>query len=424
MAIVYSRRQFVLRSAGLVAAAAGGATLSRFVSSASAGSLPAPAGSGIEHVVIVMMENRSFDHLIGWLPGADGRQAGLSFPDRNGVSHSTYHLTDFMGCAHPDPDHSFEGGRAQYDNGKVDGWLRSGTNDEFVLGYYLPADLAFWGAAARDWTVCDRYFAPILGPTYPNRIYQHAGTTDRIFNSTATSQLPTIWDRLAAAGLKGTYYFGDIPFTAIWGDKYVGISRPYTEFLADCASGNLPQVSFIDPRFGGEDQGTSNDDHPHGDVRVGERFLADVYNAVTRSSAWKNTVLVVNYDEWGGFFDHVPPPPAPDTQPLFERRGFRVPALIVSPFARRGQVAHDVYDHTSVLKMIEWRWGLPPLQPRDAGARNLAEVLDFSSPNAAAPVYAVPNVIAAACLPAPASTGAEVELPDLSSIARKAGFAL
>jgi phospholipase C len=329
-----------------------------------------------------------------------------------------------MGCAHPDPDHSFEGGRAQYDLGQVDGWLRSGANDEYALGYYLQDDLAFWGAAAHDWTVCDRYFAPILGPTYPNRLYQHAGTTDRIVNSTATSKLPTIWDRLAAAGLKGTYYFGDIPFTAIWGNAYVGISRPYIEFLADCASGNLPQVSFVDPRFGGEDQGTSNDDHPHADVRVGERFLADVYHAVTRSPSWKNTVLVINYDEWGGFFDHVPPPLGPDTQPLFERRGFRVPALIVSPFARRGQVAHDVYDHTSVLKLIEWRWGLAPLQPRDAGARNLAEALDFSAPNQTAAVYTVPNVLAAACAPAPAPSVPGVELPDLHAVARKAGFAV
>jgi phospholipase C len=422
MAAAYSRRQFLFGSAGFVAAAAGGATLSRFVAAASAGSLPAPAQSGIEHVVVVMMENRSFDHLIGWLPGADGRQAGLSFPDGNGALHGTYHLTDFMGCAHPDPDHSFEGGRAQYDLGKADGWLRSGANDEYALGYYLQDDLAFWGAAARDWTVCDRYFAPILGPTYPNRLYQHAGTTDRIYNSTATSQLPTIWDRLAAAGLKGTYYFGDIPFTALWGDKYVGISRPYTEFLVDCGSGNLPQVSFVDPRFGGEDQGTSNDDHPHADVRVGERFLADVYKAVTGGPGWQNTVLVVNYDEWGGFFDHVPPPLGPDTQPLFERRGFRVPALIVSPFAKRGLVAHDVYDHTSVLKLIEWRWGLPSLQPRDTAARNLAEALDFSAPNTTAPVYAVPDIVAAPCAPAPVTRGKEIELPDLYAIAQKAGF--
>jgi phospholipase C len=424
VAAAYSRRQFVLGSAGLVAAAAGGATLSRFVSAAGAGSLPTPAGSGLDHVVVVMMENRSFDHLLGWLPGADGRQAGLSFPDRSGVRRSTHHLTDFMGCAHPDPDHSFEGGRAQYDLGKVDGWLRSGANDEYALGYYVQDDLAFWGAAARDWTVCDRYFASILGPTYPNRLYQHAGTTDRIVNSTATSKLPTIWDRLSAAGLKGTYYFGDIPFTAIWGEKYVGISRPYTEFLADCASGNLPQVSFVDPRFGGEDQGTSNDDHPHADVRAGERFLADVYHAVTRSPAWKHTVLVVNYDEWGGFFDHVPPPRGPDTQPLFERRGFRVPALVVSPFARRGQVAHDVYDHTSVLRLIEWRWGLAPLQPRDAAARNLAEVLDFSAPNETAPVYGVPDVLAAPCAPAPLPSAPDVELPALQAVARKAGFAV
>src|SRR5690349_2323819 len=140
--------------------------------------LPEPSESGIEHVVLVMMENRSFDHFLGWLPGADGRQAGLAYPDHDGILQPTHHLLDPQGCAFSDPDYSYAGGRVEFDHGACDGWLRAGSNDVYSIGYYEQADLAFLGQAAPLWTVCDRYFAAILGPTYPNRIYQHAGVTD------------------------------------------------------------------------------------------------------------------------------------------------------------------------------------------------------------------------------------------------------
>ena len=363
------------------ATALGGLALTAPWSAADAApALPSPAKSGIDHVIVVMMENRSFDHFTGWVRGADGRQSGLRFVDRYGLRHSTWHLSDFQGCAHPDPDHSYEGGRIEFNRGKCDGWLRAGENDPFAIGYYAAADLDFHRQAARDWTVCDRYFAATMAETYPNRFYQHAARTDRIHNSTDVSSLPTIWDRLAAAGLRGTYYFSDIPFTALWGPRYLDISRPYAQFLADCAAGTLPEVAFVDPRFEDEASGTSGDDHPHADVRSGQAFLAEVYNAVVSGPAWGRTMLVINYDEWGGFYDHVPPAEAPDADRSNALRGFRVPALVISPRARRGAVAHEVYDHTSVLRTIEWRWGLAPLTPRDRAARNLAEVLDFRSP--------------------------------------------
>lgn len=389
----FTRRNFL--------SVAGSATAATLVSGATvrtapaATSLPQPGSSGIDHIIVVMMENRSFDHFVGWMPGADGKQAGLTYVDRYGIPHTTHHLMDFQGCGHPDPDHSYEGGRIQFNNGKNDGWLRAGENDEFAIGYYDSSDLDFWRQAGPDWTVCDRYFAATMAETYPNRFYQHSAATDRLHNSTVTSTLPTIWDRLAAAGVQGKYYYGDIPFTALWGTKYLPISRPYAEFLSDCSSGKLPSVSFVDPRFMDESSGTSGDDHPHADVRSGELFLAEVYNAVTKSPNWANTMLVVNYDEWGGFYDHVPPGTAPDSNPDTAQRGFRVPSLVISPRARRRYVAHDTYDHTSVLKAIEWRWGLPALTPRDSAARNIAEVLDFqSAPNLAAPAYLVPPYVA------------------------------
>jgi len=383
----FTRRQF-LRGA---AAAAGAAALDQggFIRTVSARSrsLPPPEASGIEHVVVLMMENRSFDHLLGWVPGADGRQRGLTYLDSAGVPHKTYPLApDFQGCGRSDPDHSYEGGRVEFNNGACDGWLRAGNNDEFAIGYYRRRDLAFFAEAAKRWTVCDRYFAAIMAETYPNRIYQHAAQTDRLTNTQQLSVLPTIWDRLETAGLDGRYYFSDVPVLALWGFKYLPVARPFAAFLADAAAGTLPHVAFVDPRFLGESQGTSNDDHPFDDIRNGQAFLNQVYAAVTRGPAWAKTVLVINYDEWGGFFDHV----APATAPIPEadrlagnedgRRGFRTPCLVVSPFAP-ADVASIELDHTSVLRMIEWRWGLAPLTVRDQTANNLAEVLDFGKPD-------------------------------------------
>jgi len=387
--------------------------------------LPAPAASGIDHVVVVMMENRSFDHFLGWLPGADGKQSGLSFTDRYGLRHTTHHLDEYASCAFNDPDHSYEGGRIELNNGRCDGWLKAGENDSLAVGYYIQPDLAFLGQAAPAWTVCDRYFSAVMAETYPNRFYQHAAQTDRLHNSTVTSTLPTIWDRLAAAGLTGRYYFSDIPFTALWGTEYLPISRPFATFIADAAAGRLPQVSFIDPRFEDEGSGSSGDDHPKADVRAGEQFLNQVYDAVTSSPNWANTVLVINFDEWGGFYDHVAPGTAPDVSSGTALRGFRVPALVISPRARRRYVAHNVYDHTSVLKLIEWRWGLMALTPRDSAARNLAEVLDFGTvPKLTVPRFTVPPFVATACPPA-ALTGAEqAEWPALKEKALAAGWSL
>jgi len=392
---------------------------------APATSLPAPAASGIEHVVVVMMENRSFDHFLGWLPGADGKQSGLTFTDRYGLKHTTHHLTDYASCGYNDPDHSYEGGRIELNNGRCDGWLKAGENDPLAIGYYTQPDLAFLGQAAPAWTVCDRYFSAVMAETYPNRLYQHAAQTDRLHNSTATSTLPTIWDSLAAAGLTGHYYFSDIPFTALWGTKYVPISRPFASFLTDAAAGQLPQASFIDPRFTDEASGSSGDDHPKADIRAGEQFLNEVYNAITTSPNWANTVLVINFDEWGGFYDHVPPATAPDVSSDTALRGFRVPALVISPRARRNYVAHNAYDHTSVLRMIEWRWGLQPLTPRDSAARNLAEVLDFGgAPKLAVPHFSVPPFVAAGCPPASLTGAEEAEWPALKQKALAAGWSL
>jgi phospholipase C len=392
-----SRRRFLRGAAvtGGALAVGGVAAVERAFSQTM---LPVPAASGIEHIVVLMMENRSFDHMLGWLDGADGRQRGLAYLDAAGTPHATHPLApDYQGCGHPDPDHSYAGGRVEYNGGACDGWLRAGDNDEYAIGYYTKKDLAFFANIAKRWTVCDRYFSAIMAGTFPNRIYQHAAQTDRLGNTFELSALPTIWDRLEAAGLDGRYYFSDLPFLAFWGSKYVSLGRPYASFLADAAAGTLPHVAFVEPRFLGAEAGISSDDHPYADVRHGQAFMNEVYRAVTTGPKWRNTVLVINYDEWGGFFDHVAPGTAPipdadsaagDNEGLL---GFRTPCIVVSPFARREHVSHLTLDHTSILRMIEWRWGLPPLTVRDRAANNLAEVLQFPAPDFSAKQIDVPK---------------------------------
>jgi len=389
-----------------VAAASGAAWLDPVRRRASAlqfqkRALPPPQESGIDHVVVVMMENRSFDHQLGWLPSADGRQAGLTYLDQSGLPHETYPLApDFTGCGHPDPTHGYDGGRIQLDGGAMDGFLRSPPNDLYAIGYYVECDRPFYSGMARNFTALDRYFCSILGPTFPNRFFMHAAMTDRLENTFDLATMPTIWDSLADAGVSGRYYHdGVLAYLSLWGpDRYRDITYPSDMFFADAASGNLPAVAFVDPNFTLLDDrpGNANDDHPHADIRAGEAFLGRIYRALTQSPQWRNTVLVVNYDEWGGFFDHVAPPRADAPDPkhpvdmdLVDGKallGFRVPTVVVSPFTRgdpkNPRVNSTVFDHTSVLKMIEWRWGLDPLTGRDASddIGNLAEAMDFDNP--------------------------------------------
>jgi phospholipase C len=386
--------------------------------SRSSDALPAPDDSGIEHVVVVMMENRSFDHLLGWLPGADGRQGGLRYANPSGIEKPTFHQKQLNGCGFVDPDHSYAGGRIQYNSGRMDGFLTDRDNDAFAISYYAEADRAFLSPLARRFTSCDNYFASILGPTFPNRMFQHAAQADRLDDAITVSTLPTIWDRLnTPEGPTGRYYYSDFPILGLWGDKYTVISSKLAQFFRAAASGALPNVSFVDPSFLVASNGTSNDDHPLSDLRAGDAFLSQVVHAVMTGPAWDKTVLVLNYDEWGGFFDHVPPrrvtagvPIGADPANGVDKdldadgqvlTGFRVPCIVVSPFTRTdyatatspghaAPVAKGFFDHTSVLKLIEWRWQLEPLSRRDASTRaadpgNLAAVLNFEAPDVSVP---------------------------------------
>jgi phospholipase C len=420
------RRQFLSGAVGAYGAALLDSTTGLdptplFAQNEASAALPPPQNSGIDHIVVVTMENRSFDHFLGWLPGANGKQAGLSYVDTNGVSHPTYQLApDYMGCGHPDPDHSYGGSRIDYDRGAMDGFLKNPANDIFAIGYYTEKNIPFYAALARNYTTLSSYFCSMLGPTFPNRIFQFAAQTDRLDDSISLSSLPTIFDSLNNAGISAHYYYNNVSFLALWGFQYFFNTFSYDDFLSDAASGNLPAVSYVDPVYTVLDDGTGNDDHPHADIRRGDAFLAKTFHAVANGPNWKKTVFIVNFDENGGFFEHVPPPRAaapnnvdPDIVNGKTLLGPRVPTVVAAPFTRGNpsspRVVKTVFDHTSVLKLIEWRWGLSPLTARDASSDvgNLATALNFTKPQFVVPK--LPNPTAPrpqACTTLPTDEGA------------------
>jgi phospholipase C len=412
------RRAF-LKTTGIAATAALGSDLLR------------AASSQIKHIVVVMMENRSFDHFLGWLPHADGKQDGLSYADGNGLVHRTHPLApDWTGCGFSDPDHSYAGARIEVNGGKMDGFMKTSGADEHAIGYYTENDNVFLSQFARNFTTCDRYFPAILGPTFPNRIFQLCGQTDRLDDSVTPCSFPTIFDRCTQAGVSCGYYYGNVPFLALFAADALVYSHPFAAFLTDCALGALPAVSFVDPRYTLATN-TANDNHPQSDIRNGDAFVAQVYQAVATSPAWGSTVLVMNYDEWGGFFDHVPPPRAlapnsVDTDLVDGKAllGVRCPCVVASPWTvanpARPRVSHTVFDHTSVLKMIESVFGIAPLAARETSndTGNLLSLIELNNEPIVAPALPLPAAMPpqAICLSSisPSSSGGSPVVVPLS----------
>jgi phospholipase C len=379
--------------------------------------LPAPADAPFDTVVVLMMENRSFDHMLGWLPGANGKQEGLTFVDAQGQTHPTWEMApDWQGCQYQDPFHFWQAMAVHYADGACDGFLKTQpANDQFPIGFYKQGDLPVLEALAQNYTLYDNYFCSLLGPTWPNRLYQLCATTD--LNATGIYPEPdqprpvqlqtAIFDRLKAAGKTGAYYTWGEPMTGLFASKkYDDITYPIAQFYDDAKAGKLANVVFVDPDYTSHSElnGTSNDYHPYGSVEVAEGFVGQVHDALAHSPQWDRMVFVLNFDENGGFFDHVAPPtaeddtviPGPGPQPDLKRLGFRVPAIAMGPFAPKKIDQTGPYEHCSVLKMIEWRWNLDPMSLRDKSANNLAATLDFTTrrpPFDLAPFTPTPAVV-------------------------------
>jgi phospholipase C len=396
------RRQALKR----IGALAGAATLPRFVTGCSDDGGPV----GITNYVYLMLENRTYDHVFGarklleGLPG-DGLVATMSNPDSAGKLIAPYEVTDAETCV-PDPPHGWDPSHAQWNNGANDGFVtqyqleQKNTALTDVMQYQTRTQIPVSWALADQYTTCDRWFASVMGPTLPNRAFWHAATSfglqanQEVLNKFTSVPVPTIYNRLFDKGVDWAYYSGPLAVVALLGnpgpfqlDVDGKIKRfcafpdqpddPNGTFFKDAAAGKLPPVVYIDPFFG------ENDDHPPAHPILGQALIAAVYRALAASPQWKNTMLVITYDEHGGFFDHVSPPQTTDDTLAkfgvagFEQCGFRVPALVVGPYAKQGYVSSVQYDHTSALKHLQNAFGLETLNVRMDAANDLTDCIDM-----------------------------------------------
>jgi phospholipase C len=352
----------------------------------------------IHHVIVVMKENRSFDHLLGALskmqPDAETFPPTFSNKDWFGADVHPFHFDDT--CYHKDPNHSWDAMHRQVNGGKMDGYVQQAalttfTDGHFALGTFDETDFPFYYFLASTYAVADHYFSSVRGPTYPNRDYLVLATSDHVTETQPLvypgAALPSIFDRLDGAGVSWGVYAADHPFEEALDDpnhdwETLHPWKKVDDFLADVASGSLPAVTYVDSRPNRED------DHPYSDIQVGEAWLKKVYDTLVASPIWPDTVLLVTYDEAGGFFDHVPPPKACVPLPgddQFDGLGTRVPMMAISRWARRHYVSKRVHEHTSIVRFIEALHGLPALTARDANSDALLDMFDFDCAPAAIP---------------------------------------
>jgi phospholipase C len=394
------------------------------------GTLPnpgAPPGTDqiplIKNIVIVMLENHSYDNILGMMQGrGDGFELGAGGkptssnpwprtsvfppPSRKAVLHS-FPMPNPCQQAHY-PYNTWEAFKVSFSRGQNNGFVKS-QSGPVSMGYFEPSVLPFTNSLAATFPVCDRYFCSVGAQTYPNRRYLMGGTSLGLTTDVLNGDRPpngTMFEALNAHDISWRNYYSSLPSLLIW--TYLGgvpgISSNLVkipQFFTDAAAGTLPAVSLVDPDFG-----TQSEENPQ-DVQFGDQFLAQVVNAVMASPQWPHTMLVWCYDESGGYYDHVPPPRgvrpdsvnpvlgAGDTPGLFNRYGFRVPAGVVSPYARPDYVSHVVHDHTSVLKLVESKWNLPALTFRDANADDLLDTVDLTAP----PAFLSPPALALAADP-------------------------
>ena len=387
------------------------------------GSLPNPSvAPGTEHlpeiknIVVVMMENHSFDNMLGMLGRGDGFPLGpdgaptAACPDGKGGLVHAFHMPSE--CMTDGVGNDWNTGHRSYDNGTNKGFVEASTGES--MGYFLGSDMPFTWGLASTFPIADRWFCSAMAQTNPNRRYLFAGTSLGLVNDGLPSGLPpngTIFDSFNKYGITWKDYYSDNPSPLVYislagkpsiTDKFVKMEQ----FYKDAEAGRLPQFSLLEPNYT-----IQSEENPQ-DIQYGDQYLADVVNAVLRSPQWPHTLMIWTYDEWGGWYDHVPPPAAiapddvpPDLPPGslpggFDRYGFRVPSGVISPYARPHYVSHTVYDHTSVLKTVERKWNLPALTRRDANASDVLAMVDLT----AKPAFLKPPSLPASANPATSYT--------------------
>ena len=345
----------------------------------------------IRHVIVMMRENRAFDHLLGKLhdvrPEVEAVPSTFANDDKAGVSVQPFHADTT--CIHNDPTHQWNAMHAAVDGGKMDGFVKSaadttGTDGHFVMSYYEPTDLPFDYFLASTWPLNDHHFASVRSGTTPDRLFMLLATNDGVKQTGLDypdPQTRTTFDGLNAAGFSWGVFTDGSPLEGAlnWDRSHPGVAK-ISDFLAALDAGTLPNVSYVDAAENTED------DHPTADLQRGEKWVKTIYDHAITSPEWERLAIIWTYDEGGAFADHVPPPNVacvarpdnPKDTPYFEL-GVRVPFAVISPWAKPNYVSHVVQEHTAITRFIETLFGLPALTARDANSPALLDLFDFSS---------------------------------------------
>jgi phospholipase C len=370
-----------------------------------------PGLDALKHIVVLMMENRSFDHMLGSVPGIGGIDDAEAYSnaDTTGALVQPQALAEFQSQLQPDPDHHFPAVDLQIFGGdpsrraNMQGFVKSYYNQQQnvahsheILYYFKQSDLPVLTTLATEFAVFNRWFASIPGPTICNRAFAHYGTSfGRVDMNLLYINEPfkSIYDRLVGAPphTSKLYYYDTASSTMEITNllqHQPEVFGTFDQFQKDCETGNLPDYSFVEPNYSDHDTDTgeevANDQHPDHNVQAGEAFIASVYNAIKGNAAlWASTALLIVYDEHGGIFDHVIPPActpdqftatANDTgtgQPFaFDRLGVRVPAILVSPWIPKGTIVSRVFDHASIPATVTkfFLGDYSPRSPRETSA--------------------------------------------------------
>ncbi|MFZ6185735.1 alkaline phosphatase family protein [Nannocystis pusilla] len=364
--------------------------------------------AGIEHVVVLVMENRSFDHYFGSLDFLEGRVVdGLNGDEWNpsiGLGDVTvFKLDEFQP---QDPPHEWDECHTQFNLGDCNGFVfenekKNPGYGEQVMGYHVREQIPVLYALADNFALCDRWFCSVMGPTWPNRYYVHACSSDGGKSNFPSPFLQTLWHACDDAGVTSRIYFTDVPWVAgafplvptVWGKLADGIDgfsldaltnpNNLDRFFADAAAGALPNFTIIDPGF------TSNDDHPDHDIQLGQILIGAIYKALAEGPGWEKTLFIITYDEHGGFYDHVPPPTTVDDEPEFTQMGFRVPSLVIGPRVRKGCVVSTQFEHCSIGATLMRRFGIAALNDRMATANDVSSCINpeyLSDPQPGPPI--------------------------------------
>jgi phospholipase C len=416
---------------------------------------------GVEHVVVLMMENHSFDNFLGMLGRGDGftldarGEPTASNPYPDGRRQHAFHMPTTCQLSKA-PSQAWKASHTAFAGGNMDGFVTASMAPDdpsvggVAMGYWTRRDLPFTYSLASRFPLADRWFSSVLGQTDPNRRYLFAGTSSGMTDDINSTNLEspgqdtllaappngTIFQRFDAHGVDWIDYAASFPLGATPelypvddGALLTGRRKaPTAQFFRDAVAGSLPQFSFVDPNYD-----TQSQENPE-NIVVGEAFLARVVHALAAGPSWHRTILIVTYDEHGGYYDHVAPPVAlapDDIQPFvaagestydgFWRYGIRVPGVVVSPYAKRRHVSHTLYDHTSVLAFVERKWNLPAMTWRDANANDLADMLDLEAMTRRRPTFPqLPDLAAPGDTPdaLACTTSGPGTIPPPSSISR------